>query len=375
MTYYLRQILRLIFYKNERRKFRKERHITRSQDQLLSAQNIVTTKKLVIFLVDGADWHTGVDKISGGILSIASIYNETDKLKDEIGADVIMVTLPESYLLLKHSQFPNDITVYRFEQLRSFTNLSNVIIHIPEFKFKLPLVIEIGKTFNFLDPKNIHLNILNQRLDLMPGPNVIAESIKMGFFITQTTAHENYSTLEIRNKFGIPLHKFSVFSTPKRYPRKDYKQKKNIILISPDKGKLKGEIMQMLKSKFPDYIIEIIENLKYTDYLKKVQDAKFMITFGEGLDFYFIETVFSGGIAFAVYNDVFFTEDFQNLEGVFKSYEEMNKNLSKELLTFDNNQEYKDVNNRQFNICQQLYSDEIYHLNIYNFYKNKYLFP
>jgi len=38
---------------------------------------------------------------------------------------------------------------------------------------------------------------------------------------------------------------------------------------------------------------------------------------GEGLDFTHFETVFSGGVAFAVYNSRFFTDAFASLETVY----------------------------------------------------------
>jgi len=51
--------------------------------------------------------------------------------------------------------------------------------------------------------------------------------------------------------------------------------------------------------------VQIIRNLTYDQYKSLVSRAKWALTFGEGLDGYFIEPVFSGAIAFAVYNEQF----------------------------------------------------------------------
>jgi len=67
----------------------------------------------------------------------------------------------------------------------------------------------------------------------------------------------------------------------------------------------------------------VIKNLSYKEYKRTIGRAKWAVTFGEGLDGYFVETIFSGGISFAVYNDHFFPDEFKQLPTVFESYQEM----------------------------------------------------
>lgn len=372
---FVKPFIRFVYYKNERKKVFREIKIRKSQNSLLKKEYSKDIKKLIVFVVDGADWFTGKDLISGGILSIASIYEETVKLKGIHNSEVIMVTDPASHLLLKHTQFPNAINIYRFNQLGYFNSLENIIIHVPEYKMRMDLVTNLKDVFFYLPENQMHLNVLNQRYDLMPGSDLFKILKDKCFEITQTTAHEQYSTQEVRDKYQIPLHKLSVYATPERYSFKKFSDKEKLILISPDMGRLKDQILTKLELELADYKIQIIQGLPYIEYLKLIEKAKFTITFGEGLDFYFIETVFSGGIAFAEYNSEFFTSDFSNLEGVFESYEQMLEQIIDKINSIDSLEVYGEINKQQFKACNKIYDEKLYKENLVNFYSKKYLFP
>lgn len=367
---------RFLYYRNERKRVLREFIIRLKQN--LEFKRIVNNDvdSLIVFIVDGANWFTGKDNISGGILSIASIYEETKKLKNIHSSEVIMVTSPDAFLLMKHSQFENDILVFRFNQLKKFTNLKSILIHIPEYLFSYKLIECISVNFNYLNPSSVHLNILNQRIDIMPKPEIVTNILKDGYTITQTTAHEQYSTKEIREKFGIPLHKLSVYATPERYPFFKPGNKKELILLSPDYKEYKEEVVAKLKAEFPEYEFKVIIGVPYRDYLEFIKIAKYTITFGEGLDFYFIETVFSGGISFACYNEDFFTKDFDGLNGVFTDGDDMLNNICDFIKKADDDiSYYESVNKAQFNACHKIYSGDKYKHNLINFYQKKYLFP
>lgn len=373
---FIKPILRFIYYKNQRKKVFREITIRRKQNKLLRAIDYRNTGQLIIFIVDGADWFTGHDNISGGILSIASIYEETCKLKEIHGTQVIMVTHPHAHLLLKHTQFPNQINVFRFSQLKMFTNISKLLVHIPEYLTSPFLINQISNTFKTLNTNNIHLNIMNQRIDIMPKPEVIQGIVKQGFKVTQTTAHEQYSTPEIRQKFGIPLHKLSVYATPERYRYTQFHEKENLILVSPDEDDLKTEILDKIKRELPGFKVQVINGITYMDYLELITKAKYMITFGEGLDFYFIETVFSGGVSFAIYNQEFFTKDFEHLPAIFKNADNMLKDIVKKIQDMEENvDQYQTTNKQQFSACHKIYNGKDYKENLINFYKGSYLLP
>lgn len=372
---FIKPLLRFVYYKNERKKVFREIKIRKQQNLFIEKQYGKNSRKLIIFIVDGSDWFTGKDSISGGILSIASIYEETIKLKSVHNAEVIMVTDIESHLLLKHTQFPNTINVFRFAQLAYFTSVREIMVHIPEYKMNMKLAAGLRHIFSYIPENKIHINILNQRCDLMPTVGLIKNLKEQHFEISQTTAHEQYSTQEIRNKYQIPLHKLSVYATPERYSFKKLSEKENLILISPDNGRLKEEILNKIKVQLPDYRIQIIQGLTYLEYLKLIEKAKFIITFGEGLDFYFIETVFSGGVAFAEFNSEFFTSDFRGIEGVFNSYEEMLEQIVNKIKSIGSSDTYNKINKEQFKACNNIYDEKFYKRNLLNFYNKEYLFP
>lgn len=371
----LKPALRLIYYQNERKKILREIKIRKNQNKLIKELD-KTSSQLIVFVVDGTNWFTGKDNISGGILSIASIYEETCKLKHIHGCEVIMVTHPKAHLLLKHTQFPNEITVFRFQQLLRFDRLKKVIVHIPEYQFNAALIAHITNKFPHLPPQAIHLNILNQRIDIMPEVSIISKVLEQGFTVTQTTAHEQYSTKEIRDKYGIPLHKLSVYATPERYQCTPFECKESVILVSPDRDDLKAEILVKIKTELPGFKVQVINGITYMDYLKLIAKAKYMITLGEGLDFYFIETVFSGGISFAVYNQEFFTSDFEHLPAVFNNSNGMLENITQQIRNLEKDLAlYQSVNKQQFDACHKIYNGKDYQENLINFYKKNYLFP
>lgn len=372
---FVKPFIRFAYYNNERKKVFREIIIRKQQNVLLKKQYSKDIQKLIVFIVDGAQWSTGEDTINGGILSIASIYEETVKLKSIHKSEVIMVTDVECHLLQKHTQFPNTINVYRFAQLTHFTSVKSVLVHVPEYRMNMMLASDLRQMFSYLSKNQIHFNVLNQRFDLMPSPDLIESLMAQNFIVTQTTAHEQYSTQEMRDKYQIPVHKLSVYATPERYSFKKFDEKENLILISPDKGRLKDEILNKLQLELPDYRVQIIQGFTYTKYLKSIEKAKFIITFGEGLDFYFIESVFSGGVAFAEFNTDFFTSNFKFIEGVFESYEEMFEQIVNKINSIDSLDSYSKINEQQFAACNMIYDKKFYRENLVNFYNKKYLFP
>ncbi len=372
---FLKNILRFFYYKNQRKKVFREQKIRKRQNKLIIENYSKDIENLIVFMVDGADWFTGKDNISGGIMSIASIYEESEKLKKIHNSNVIMITHKTAHLLLKHTQFPNNIFVFRYKQLiKYFQNLKKVIIHVPEY-----LVPTINKQFAadslyFTKIPDLQINILNQRIDIMPDVSETEKLKQVTRNITQTTAHENYTTLELRNKYNIPVHKLSVFGSPEKYKFTDFEQKENLLIVSPDEIPQKSRIIYKIKTEIPDLKIIIIENLTYTEYLNTISKAKFALTFGEGLDFYFVETVFSGGIGFAVYNEDFFTKEFKELPFIYKNYKDLEDLIVKDFSNLKNKELFVDTNKQQFMQCSKLYKYNEYLENIEKFYKKEYTF-
>lgn len=372
----VKDVLRFIYYKHQRRKFFREIGIRRMQNRLIGKQYDADAKNVIIFFVPGADLFTGKDNISGGVLSIASLYNETKKLEQVHAAQVIMCTFPEQALLLKHLNFQNDITVYRTELvLNYFKNLDKLIMHVPEM-----FVEHMFDTFSKTEKQalkkipHVHVNILNQNVRLMPKPETIQELKQFAQNITITTAHNKYCTPDLRTYYGVPLHHYSTFASPERYKLTPYQQKANLLLLSPDDPVKNQEVQELMKREMPELEVRVIKNLKYEDYKKLISEARWSITFGEGLDFYFIEPVFSGAISFAIYNELFFTQPFRDLRTVYGNYSDLIKDLPNALRSIDHESVYNDLHKMEFDLCADLYSYQRYQDNIRKFYQGDYTY-
>ena len=125
----------------------------------------------------------------------------------------------------------------------------------------------------------------------------------------------------------------------------------------------------------PGLRVQVIQNLTYEQYKAVISRAKWAITFGEGLDGYIIEPVFSGAIGFAVYNDEFFTPDFKTLPTVYDSYDTLLKKIADDMKALDNATDFENYQRTQFNSCAAHYSQDTYRKNIEAFYKGNYTLP
>ncbi len=373
---FLKPIIRFVYYKNERKKIFREFQIRKSQNKAIKELYSENESSLIVFLIDGANWFTGTDSISGGIMSISSIYEETLKLEELHKCKSIMVTHKDAHLLLRLTKFPNNIPIFRFNQLfQHFKKLNKIIIHIPDCYFNICIQQLIDKHNWFTHIQDKHVNILNQNILLMPTPSEIAQSYIIASKVTQTTAHDKYTNKQFRDFYKIPLHKLSVFTDCTKYYAKKYKEKENLILFSPD-DPLKNKILSSkINFDLPHYQTRTIENLSYSEYLKLISKAKFTITFGEGLDYYFIESVYSGSIAIAIYNEDFFTENFKELTTVYNDFECLKSNIVNFIKTCDNSPiNYQATNSQQKSAINAVYDHQVYVNNIKKFYLEEYTY-
>jgi O-antigen/teichoic acid export membrane protein len=346
----------------------RESKIKQSQNELLKDNYDSETKKLVVFLTPGSD------VVNGGILSITSIYEETKKLKGVHEAETVLCTIPGDPLLLKYTQFENQNHIFNFALILSFfQKMQSLIIHIPEYCIDQFLKSISKRDYTRLNMKDVHINIMLQNIEMLSPMESIERIRKLGK-LTCTTAHEKYSTLEMSRKLGMPLHKLSTFVSPEKYCKKEYAEKENLMVVSPDEHPRKAEVLRLIAEQLPNLRIQIINNLTYEEYKEVVARAKWALTFGEGLDGYFVETIFSGGIAFSVYNSAFFTEDFKSLQTIYDDYDVLIKRICSDIRDLDNEQIYGDCQKQQYDLCKKYYDHREYVRNLECFYKGKYTF-
>lgn len=373
---FLTEAYRFVKYKNQRKKVFREVGIRKAQDDSIKRCYKPDQTKLIVFIVPESDWATGRDKISGGTMSIVSICQETAIMEDIHGAQTILCTPGGGHLFLKHEMFQNNTHVFRFEQLVDyFRGTREILIHIPEFMvdgFPASLSKRDVAWFQGLD--KVHINILNQNIRLMPKIEEIETLRAFAGKLTISTAHQKYCSDHYRGHFGLPIHKLSVWISPEQYRFRNWADKENLLVVSPDPNPQKEDILRMLES-IPGLKVQIIRNLTYTQYKELISRAKWSLTFGEGLDGYFIEPVFSGAIGFAVYNELFFTPDFKELPTVYGSYEELIRRIGQDIRDLDREDSFVGCQQQEFTLCARYYSYDQYRKNIQAFYKGAYTLP
>lgn len=343
------------------------------------------SKKIIILLFPDDD------SVNGGILSLASIYNELVSFKYLHHCDVIAATYPyySNSVFLEFSKFKNNVLVFDFKKvLRKIKEIKELHIHIPELYVK-QFVESFEKEWTSNDKNKLliidklHINILNQNDMLMPEFKFI-EKIKelVTKDITMTMAHKKYATIDKRNEYNVPLHYLSARTNQTSYKVNNYINKENIILFSPDElSRLnidyhltKNDLISKLETALPKYKIIVIENLTYEEYKDLVARSMFMITFGEGLDNYLIETILSGGISFAIYNEKFFTKDYLDIPTLYSSVDELFNNLIFDIKKLDNREIFDEYNAISREVVEREYSYRKYRNRVENYLLGNYDF-
>lgn len=338
--------------------------------------NYQAKNKLILFFVPN-----DFNFISGGMLSICTIYNGVKKYQNIHKSDVFASFLPGlNGKFAKYHRFNSDLIIYNFNEIISlYSNLDTLEIQLPEIYIKdiLAIHLEMSEFSNWIkNCKSVKINILNQNDFNMPETSYLESLKNITSNITMTVAHEKYATVEKRQQYNVPLHLFSPWLSPKPYHYKKYNQKKNIIILSPDEIEKKiyrteitrEQIVAKFKKELPNYKLITIKDMKYDVYKKNIGKAKFAITFGEGLDGYFIEPILSGGIGFAVKNSIFFNHQFENTATVYSDYDTLYDTIIDDMKKLDNEIMYNNLNQELIQKAEEIYSLNRLEKNIENYY-------
>lgn len=341
----------------------RKRYVSAKQAKHLDKVKAGDNNKLIVFLVPG------YDRVNGGILSIISLAEETEKLKHHHKADVFVCTMPGDPPLNRFTKFMNSTQIVDLQMLLSRINGGgSLLIHIPEI-FIERFSKEIQQLTTAYPQLAWHFNILLQNIDLIPDKSSVDYLAGYGK-TTCTTAHQAYSNKETEKLIGCPVHHFSVWVSPEKYIRKGYSEKDNLVVVSPDKHPRRREILDSLKGRMNGYEFKVIKNMTYEEYKRVIASAKFSLTFGEGLDGYLVEPVFSGGIGGAVYNDRFFTGDLRTMPFIYQSWDELVAQFPEDVKSSDNPDRYPQIHLKQFETFASHYSHEKYTRNLIDYYKS-----
>jgi hypothetical protein len=317
--------------------------------------------RFVLFLVPGANL------INGGALSIFSIAAETRKLLAPHGVTVAVCTAYNEPRILHYTKFDNDFTLYSFaDLLPRLPPGAEIMVHVPEM-FTRPFVFDCPSVYRSRPDLHWHFNILLQNIDLIPPREHVALMQSIGP-TTTTTAHRAYASAETAQRLGCPVHFLSTWICPEEFDHTPYSDKRKLIVVSPDYHPKKAAIISEITRTLPDHTIVEIFGMTYRQYRGVVKDAKFAFTFGEGLDGYFIETIFTGGIGMAIYNDRFFTPQYRGLDGVFADENDALARVSSFITSHDDATAFRMTAARQFDLVARNYSQAEYRQNIKDFY-------
>jgi hypothetical protein len=326
-------------------------------------------KNLIVFFVPPKE------EVNGGIMSIFSIARLSRGFKDIHKAEVLISVYPGYDSYNKNTLFKNDEKIYSFDEIVRLGPPDTLQIHVPEYASTG--VLDGLKAYSgYLDGvANFSVNIMNQNIQHMREPAEVAHWFELTPHVTQTTAHDRYSTQQLADRYCLATHHLSVYLDPNNYSRVDFNKKEKVILLSPDEVDQRSAIVKKLSADLPDYELVTVKNMKYEDFKKLAAKAEFGVTFGEGLDGYYIEVFFSGGVTFAVYNDDFFPDtDFAKFANNYSSYDEMLDKLVGDIKRLDKHAAYEKLVDANVDKLNRLYNFEKYKDNLKNFYLKKFTY-
>lgn len=333
-------------------------------------------EKLVVF------FEIAPYRMCGGQMSLFSYCKYSKQILGD-SVEVLMTTIPGKYTYSHNKHFENDIDICRWEQVRELLKgKRECILHIPEVDLVNPENGEelvrtalLGEDFELLRSiEHLHINIVNQQIELMPSPEKYRWLFSLTDNVTTTVCNRTSATQKACDEIGTPLHMLSVHYDLGNTKRVPPKKKEKLILLSPDippEGlDYKIRFIQKLNQELPDYKIFVIRNLTLQDCMRLTAAAALVITFGEGFDGYLNNSPQVGTIAFAVYNDVFFPDPkWKEFPNIYDSYEQMYDNIVADIRKFMDDEElYAATVEAHENAVHELYKFDEYLDNLRRFY-------
>lgn len=295
--------------------------------------------KIIVFLVPNDA------EISGGLLSIFQFVNFTREI--EKNAVCIISTIPGKYTYEKMILFKNSEQIYRWEQvITSCHQCSELILHVPEYFASF--------FYGFLSRRDLavlralpklRINILNQNIDYMPSRESLYSLYSLTSDVSQSAGFERYANQDVCDKFGMPLYFVPSYINLDDCVVKEFSEKKKLILFSNDQHSDKKRILSRIQDEFIDYEIREISGLTYAKFLELIAQARFVISFGEGFDGYYIQPYYAKSIGISVYNDRFFPDSAMcDFPFVYSSFEEMYEKVCDDIRRVkDSKEDYEEI--------------------------------
>lgn len=349
---------------------RKNMELTNSSIKIQDGYDLTAlrnAKELIVCFIPN------IKMMTGGIQSIYSICKYSREICPQ--AQCLIATVPGKYTYSYNPYFKNEEKIYRFEQIiKNAKNVEKLTLHIPEYyadKFYKALKKDEIKFLKGI--KDLHINILNQNIELMPEPQKLKGLYKLTDNVTQTIGHHRYATQEVCDKWQMPAHFLSVHIDISGYKTYPFEEKEKIIVLSPDEAPYKKAVVEKLKKELTDFKLITVQNMTFDEYMDLIARAYFTITFGEGFDGYFNQPQTVGGLGMAVYDSAFFPdESWLELKNVYKSPAEMENNIVNDIKELSANKElYYSLISKMKEKLSTLYGEDLFKRNLEKFYKKE----
>ncbi|MHA1226671.1 MAG: rhamnan synthesis F family protein [Candidatus Hodarchaeales archaeon] len=349
--------------------------ITTLPEQIKLGKALRSEKKLIIY------FNIARDFISGGMLSINRFAEKTAEIGFLHDYKIVISGIPIYNPPLRYRFFFSWSPLIRLSRIIRNCNPDELIIHIPEY-YAFMFYRQLNEKFKkwFVTIPKLQINILNQNDWFMPDRYIIRNYLaELTENITITTAHSNYCTQQKSNYYSAPVHQLTPFLP--EFQKINYENKRKTILFSPDDnlfeaGNLtKQDIINKIEKELPDFQVLEIKDLTFEEYKALISESMFTISFGEGYDGYFLEPILSGSISFAVFNPLFFPQEFIVAKNVYFNWNDFFNNIVSDIKIYSQNKTFYESTQAK---CEKLINNNISDLKsiheLENFYKGKYDF-
>jgi hypothetical protein len=340
-------------------------------DEILTS--VSRSDDLVIF------FNLAYDTIGGGMLSINRFAAASARLGRELGFDVLVSGIPLEENVVDYSMFESAAPMIAFSDIAARLRPRKVVLHLPEYSIPVFLDQLTDEELRWMKSRpHLRLNILDQNHDLLPGREVIERLRDISDDVTLTTAHVGYTSARTASETDCPVSLLTPFLP--NCLRVPFDEKEMTIAVSPDPGPMEPEeirkqvILDSLTRSLPRYRLVTVENMPLEAYKRLAAQARFTVTFGEGYDGYFVESFLSGSVAFAVYNDRFFPDEFRTAPTVYSSWQELRGKIVADIRTLEaNGERYRSVQQSTERTIRRYANDELSMANLRDFYDRKFI--
>lgn len=125
----------------------------------------------------------------------------------------------------------------------------------------------------------------------------------------------------------------------------------------------------------PQLEIQVIQDMPFDKYISLEKEAKWSLTFGEGMDAYFIGIFLRGGIGFSVYNHFFFTADHQGFQTVYPSYDALQKRIVDDIKCLNSKEKMEAYNSKVRPVLDHTWGPEKTRKALESFYRGDLTLP